>query len=233
VPTTKQFLPIEQVARRLNLQVDVVEALLDSRAIPGLKLGGAWLIPAPELEEFLDAEFAKQNPGLTPPLEKRLKSSGRQVSSGQMRRSPARAVRVLFRGRQVEMPSYSGAATWIIEELAAEEGTFISRLGAVRRGKRRYVAKNREDLYFNRPDLSAIQMRNGWWIGTNYSRLELARMLRTACEIAGIQFGLDVVIRESGLPVTAAKDKARAFVGKGHSGLGDLARKHDDYLTEA
>jgi len=58
-------------------------------------------------------------------------------------------------------------------------------------------------------------------------------MLRKACEVAGIQFGVDVVIRESGPPVPAARDKARAFVGKGHSGLGDLARRHDDYLTEA
>jgi hypothetical protein len=108
----------------------------------------------------------------------------------------------------------------------------MTRLGAVRRGKRRYVAANRDDLYFNRPDLSARQMSNGWWIGTNYSRIELERMLRKACEIAGLQFGVDVVIRESGPAVTAGIDKARAFVGKGRSGLGDLARRHDDYLTE-
>jgi excisionase family DNA binding protein len=232
MPNTKQYLPLEQVARRLNLQIEIVKELLDSRTIPGLKLGGAWLIPEPELEQFLDAEFAKQNPGGITSSMQPVPSKERPASARQRRRSPAHAVRVLFRGREVEMPSYSGAAVWIVEELAAEDAAFMTRLGAVRRGKRRYVAANRDDLYVNRPDLPARQMSNGWWIGTNYSRLELERMLRKACEISGLQFGSDVVIKESGPPVATERGQATAFVGSGHSGLGDLARRHDDYLTE-
>jgi hypothetical protein len=129
------------------------------------------------------------------------------------------------------MPSYSAAAIWVIEELAMADSGFMIRLGAVRRGKRRYVAQSRDDLYANRPDLPAKEMRNGWWIGTNYSRAELERMIRKACEIAGLRFGLDVVINEAGLSLTVPRNHARGFVGKGHSGLGDLARRHDDYLT--
>jgi excisionase family DNA binding protein len=231
VPATKTYLPIEQVARRLKLEVGVVEALLDSHALPGLRLGSAWLVPEIALEEFLDAEFARQNPGISTIYREPAQPSGAPVK--QKRKSRSHAVRVLLRGRQLDMPSYSAAAIWAIEEFAAADSTFMDRLGAVRRGKRSYVAKNRDDLYFSRPDLPAKQMRNGWWIGTNYSRAELERMLRKACEIAGLRFGLDLIIEESGSSVMAHNDRARDFVGKGHSGLGDLARRHDDYLTQS
>lgn len=225
----KVYLPVQQVARRLNLGVDVVEALLDNRELPGLRLGSTWLVPEPALEEFLDAEFARQNPGIIAISREAMRSG---PHSGQKRRSRPHAVQVLLGGRQRDMPSYSSAAIWVIEELAAGDSTFLERLGAIRRGKRRYVARNRADLYFDRPDLAAKQMQNGWWIGTNYSRAELERMLRKACELAGLRFGLDLAIQESAPSLAAHKDRARAFVGKGHSGLGDLARRHDDYLTE-
>jgi excisionase family DNA binding protein len=232
VPATKKYLPIEQVARRLSLDVDVVEQLLESRVLPGLRLGSAWLIPAAALEEFLDAEYARQNPGLASVSSQPAKSGRAEVVPEPNRKGRAHAVRAWLRGRQFEFPSYSAAAVWVIEELAAADSSFMKRLGAVRRGKRRYVALNRDELYFNRPDLPAKELRNGWWIGTNYSRAELERMLRRACEIAGIRFGLDLVIAETGPSILGPTARARSFRGKGHSGLGDLARRHDHYLTE-
>jgi hypothetical protein len=230
MPATRAYLPIQQVARRLNLEVDLVEELLESHALPGLRLGSAWLVPEPALEEFLDAEFARQNPGFA--VRPSFRRIDERLAVSRKRKGRAHAVQVLLKGRQLEMPSYSSAAIWAIEELAAANSTFLDRMGAVRRGRRRYVARNRDDLYFNRTDLPATQMGNGWWIGTNYSRAELERMLRTACEIAGLRFGVDLVINELSASVMPEIDRARAFVGKGRSGLGDLARRHDAYLTE-
>jgi excisionase family DNA binding protein len=230
--TAKQYLPVEQVARRLNLPGEVVEELLNRHELPGLRLGSAWLVPDAALEEFLDAEFARQNPGLALVSSPTAKPNTRPVAVEQKRKGRTQAVQLLFRGEQFDMPSYSTAVIWVIEKLAAADGTFLSRLGAIRRGKRRYVAQSRDDLYFNRPDLPAKQMRNGWWIGTNYKRADFERMLRTACEIAGLRFGVDLVITESGPAKIVPPRLARAFVGRGRSGLGDLARRHDDYLTE-
>lgn len=230
--SAKQYLPVEQVARRLNLPGEVVEGLLIRHELPGLRLGPTWLVPDAALEEFLDAEFARQNPGLTLIDRPTAKSSSKPVRVDQKQKGRTQAVQVTFRGRHFDMSSYSAAAVWVIEDLAAADRSFLNRLGGVRRGKRRYVAANRSDLYYGRPDLPAKQLRSGWWIGTNYSRAELERMLRTACELAGLRFGVDLAITEARPARTAPQNVARAFVGRGRSGLGDLAKRHDDYLNE-
>ena len=228
----KQYLPIEQVARRLNLPGEVVEGLLSRHELPGLRLGSAWLVPDAALEKFLDAEFARQNPGIALISSATVRASATPVPVGRTRKGRPQAVRVLFRGQQFDMPSYSAAAIWVVEDLAAADGAFLGRLNTVRHGKRRYVALDRNDLYDNRPDLSARQMRNGWWIGTNYKRVDFERMLRAACEIAGLRFGVDLVVTEARSAKVAPRKLVKAFVGRGHSGLGDLARRHDDYLNE-
>jgi excisionase family DNA binding protein len=227
----KQYLSVEQVARRLSLDAEVVDDLLKARTLPGLQLGSAWLVPESALAEFLEEEFARQNPALVTMVEKRARTPERRKSSG-TRTGRMHAVQLTFRGRRMEMPNYAAAVIWVIEEIAEADATFLERLGAVRRGRRRYVARNRDELYVNRPDLPAREMRNRWWIGTNYSRTELEKMLRKACELAGLRFGLDVAIAEAGPSIATTLERAREFVGKGHSGLGDLARRHDHYLTE-
>ena len=224
----KQYLPVEQVARRLNLPGEVVEGLLDRHELPGMRLGPTWLVPDAALEEFLDAEFVRQNPGLASGP----KARTQQVPVDKKQKGRTQAVQVKFRGRLFDMPSYSAAAVWVVEDLADSDQGFLARFGTVRRGKRRYVSQNRHDLYFNRPDLPAKQMRNGWWIGTNYKRVDFEQMLRTACEVAGLRFGVDLVITEARPTKTAPRNIARAFVGRGRSGLGNLARRHDDYLNE-
>lgn len=64
----------------------------------------------------------------------------------------------------------------VFEELAVRDSTFLERFAAVAKHgkKRRYLARRREELYPDRPDLSryAKQLPGGWWIGTNFANRE-------------------------------------------------------------
>ena len=226
----KQYLAVEQVARRLNLPGEVVEGLLDRHELPGLRLGAAWLVPDSALEEFLDTEFARQNPGIARASQEMRAKAGPVIKPRTKGRT--NAVKLLFLGRELDMPSYSAAAVWVIEELAAKDAGFLHKLAERRRGGTRFVSEERAGLYSKSPGRAARRMRNGWWIGTNHNRGALEQMLRAACEIAGLRFGVDLVVTEARPAKLPPRSAARAFVGRGRSGLGDLARRHDDYLNE-
>ncbi len=64
----------------------------------------------------------------------------------------------------------------------------MERFAARKHGKkRRYLAQSRNELYPDRPDLSeeyAVEIADGWWMGTNYSRRDLQKMIDLAREVA-------------------------------------------------
>jgi hypothetical protein len=85
------------------------------------------------------------------------------------------------------------------EELAKLQPDFLDKFAALpKHGKtRRYVSRSRSELYANRPDLCethAYQLNNGWWMGTNYSKSALEKIIKLACQTASLKFGTDVVI---------------------------------------
>ena len=59
---------------------------------------------------------------------------------------------------------------------------------------RRYLARNANDLYSNRPDLvreHSIQLDSGWWLGTNHNKKAIEKIIKMACQVAGIKPGRD------------------------------------------
>jgi len=64
--------------------------------------------------------------------------------------------------------------------------------------KRNLVAKNRADLYQTRHlvDSHSKQLNNGWWLGTNRSKLQIQGHIETACDIAGVRFGTQLKLIE-------------------------------------
>jgi predicted type IV restriction endonuclease len=53
---------------------------------------------------------------------------------------------------------------------------------------RRYLDRDPDRLYSNRPDLVAgcsFEIEPGWWLGTNYSRAQILRIIDLACTVAG------------------------------------------------
>ena len=106
-----------------------------------------------------------------------------------------------FRLGDTEFPARSAQEVLIkvFEELAARDKTFLERFAAIpRHGRfRRYVAREKLDLYPNRPDLCeefSHQLKSGWWLGTNYSRKGISKIIRMAAEVAGLTFGRDLTI---------------------------------------
>jgi hypothetical protein len=85
----------------------------------------------------------------------------------------------------------------VLERLSETGTHFLERFAAVpKHGRnRRYLARAKEDLYPGRPDLAQYshQLKSGWWVGTNYSRASIKKILEMACEVAGLRFGTDLV----------------------------------------
>ncbi len=83
-------------------------------------------------------------------------------------------------------------------KLAELDPRFLERLSERAISKARMiVARNRRDLYLKNPDLAdnhARQLADGWWVDTNLNTQGIRKRLEIACEIAGIEFGSDLVL---------------------------------------
>jgi hypothetical protein len=86
----------------------------------------------------------------------------------------------------------------VLERLSDRDPGFMERFVARRHGRtRRYVARTADELYPGRPDLArdhSQQLSSGWWVGTNYSRKNIGQILQMASEVAGLQFGTELVV---------------------------------------
>ena len=121
----------------------------------------------------------------------------RPLSSGQKQLS---SVGFSVRGHVYNAKNARDVMVQLFEELARKDSTFLERFAArPKHGKkRRFIARSQAELYPDRPDLGeahSYRLSNGWWIGTNYSRENIERIIRMACEVAALTYGTDVVIK--------------------------------------
>jgi len=76
----------------------------------------------------------------------------------------------------------------LFQYIASQDAGFLDRFASRKHGKkRRYVAKNKFELYPGRADLCeehSIELVSGWWIGVNYSRVNIQQILDLALEVA-------------------------------------------------
>lgn len=89
-------------------------------------------------------------------------------------------------------------ASSVFALFAGKDPTFLERFAARKHGrKRRYISRNKTELYPDRPDLvqkCSVEFVPGWFMGTNYSKLDFEKIIRMACEVAGVEFGRELVI---------------------------------------
>ncbi len=88
----------------------------------------------------------------------------------------------------------------IFHQFAERDPTFLERFVALPKHgqKRRYLARSREEFYPDRPDLArnySAEFLPGWWIGLNYSKEHIEKIIRIACDVAGVRFGSQLEIR--------------------------------------
>lgn len=84
----------------------------------------------------------------------------------------------------------------VFETLTDKDASFPERFSARPHGRsRRYLARERDELY-RRLDLCrkySIQLRSGWWMSTNHSRNTIDSIIQLAGEVAGLQYGQDLI----------------------------------------
>lgn len=100
-----------------------------------------------------------------------------------------------------------------VQPVANLKAGYVAALGALVRHKpslfellaheggprRRWIARNADDLYPGSPHLAAdfaFPILPGWYLDTNVSRVQIARRLEVACTLSGYRLGKDIVLEE-------------------------------------
>ena len=97
----------------------------------------------------------------------------------------------VFKGQEFPARSAREVMTKLFQLISKEDSRFLDRFASRKHGKkRRYLARDKHDLYPNRPDLAeqhSVEVVAGWWLGTNYSRRNIQDIIELALEVAGPQ----------------------------------------------
>lgn len=101
-----------------------------------------------------------------------------------------------FKGKEISAGSAREVMTKLFQLLTKDDNKFLERFASRKHGKkRRYLAKNKIELYPGRPDLGeqhSVEVVPGWWLGTNYSRRNIQDIIDLALEVAGPQLSAAV-----------------------------------------
>ncbi|HUB16210.1 MAG TPA: hypothetical protein VMB34_29975 [Acetobacteraceae bacterium] len=85
----------------------------------------------------------------------------------------------------------------ILSDLAQYDDDFYPKLAEKVRGRtRNHIARSRLEVYPGRPDLARYvkEVGPGWFIGCNIANREKKKILRTACDVMGLDFDRDIKI---------------------------------------
>ncbi len=86
----------------------------------------------------------------------------------------------------------------VLKDFHRRNPEFMVRYASKTMGRtRRLVAQNREDLY-NRSEYAhqSEDLGNGWWLQTHLSGAAMRNHIKTACQVAEVQFGIDLKLIE-------------------------------------
>ncbi len=98
-------------------------------------------------------------------------------------------------------PARSGADAFAqaFRLLCERDAQFAARFAALKHGKkRRYLARTAEELFPGQPELqqsNARTMPGGWLLGLNVSLGSIHERLQMACEVAGLNYGKDLILQ--------------------------------------
>jgi predicted type IV restriction endonuclease len=102
---------------------------------------------------------------------------------------------VLF-GSSKSAPNAKDALIDILSEIAKRHPDKMSKVAdAVKTRSRNHIAQSAAEIYPARPDLArAAEIGIGWLVGLNIANREKMRIIKTACDATGIEFGQDIAI---------------------------------------
>lgn len=98
-------------------------------------------------------------------------------------------------------PTRNGIDTLIqvFEKFTELDNTFPKRFAGLSKhgSKRRYLAEDKYELYPGRPDFAetkAHQLSCGWWVGKNYSKRDIKKIIGKAAEVMSLNLGNDIKV---------------------------------------
>ena len=158
-----------------------------------------------DVVDFL-VSLREQAPGASPPARKRRAKTIESPPPPAQEKVPvsprtktSRSGSLVISGKAFGYTDANEAAAVVLGELQRRDPTFLQRLYRHPKNqgrKRRYVAQSGEELYPDRPDLRehCKQLPDHWLLSTNLNNHLKKTILRAAAEVAGLEFGRDVIV---------------------------------------
>ncbi len=99
-------------------------------------------------------------------------------------------------GNAQSAPNAAAALVDILQAIARQFPNSIEAIAEAAKGRsRNHIARSPEEIYPARPDLArAAEIAPGWLVGLNIANREKIRIIREACRVTGLQFGVDVKV---------------------------------------
>ena len=108
-----------------------------------------------------------------------------------------RRVVLLLKGKRTEHPDAISALIYVLRKFYEEIPRFLDQFSKLAPGRtRNHISRNRSDVYPRKPELEiyTTEIVPGWWLGSNIANREKERLLKLACDVAGLKFGKDLEI---------------------------------------
>lgn len=106
---------------------------------------------------------------------------------------------VVLRGDRRDFTFVKDALVYLLTELSKADGMFLERCShhpVFANKKLRHLARSAEDLFPTQPHLRKFHvcLPGGWFLNTNTNTPKKEQEARAAAEVAGLKFGVDVIV---------------------------------------
>jgi predicted type IV restriction endonuclease len=182
IPKAWEALLKDQDSLLLDLLAEKVEDLCGYK--PDLDICSQFL----EMQIQNSKHVNKYEPGIIIPLKQ---TKPHTTAADTIRTRTFDNFNFVFKRKEVTARSAREVMTKLFQLLAQEDVGFLDRFASRKHGKkRRFLARDKRDLYPGRLDLveqHSVEVVSGWWLGTNYSRRNIQDIIELALEVAGPQ----------------------------------------------
>jgi hypothetical protein len=102
-----------------------------------------------------------------------------------------------LRDNEIVTDTGADALESVLKAMVALDASALPKLEEVRGRVRPLIANSPDLLYPGRADLAPYsrEFTPGWFVGTNYSHIDVLRLIRAAAEALGMVWGLDIYVR--------------------------------------
>lgn len=104
---------------------------------------------------------------------------------------------ITLENREIIAATGADALEEVLRKLITGKATRLRAIAGVRGRVRPLIAQTPEALYPGRHDLTTFSREffPGWFVGTNYSRRDVMRLIRAAAQACGLSWGTDILIK--------------------------------------